>query len=124
MKILVETTGNFQLVHSELHELVRATGFSVIHSSQWANGRVGIGQLLVKAQLNDEASDEEWLETVRESRDKDGKLNLELAVASFIDRYPADAESANKPEPAPKPQSNEQIRHNAPAKPKAAPAKP
>jgi len=119
MKILVETTGDFQLVHSELHELVRAQGYSVIEKSQWANARVGIGQLLVKAQLNDEATDEEWLETVRET---DG--DMELAVASFTDRFPADAESAKRPEPASKLQSNEQIRHNAAPKPKASPAKP
>lgn len=115
MKLLVETTGDFQLVHSELHEQVRAQGFSVIHSSQWANSRVSIGQLLTKAQLNDEATDAEWLETLQES-----DYDVELALASFVDRFPADRASATKAEPPPKPQTSEQLKHNAP---KPAPAK-
>lgn len=107
MKILVSTTGSFQLVHSEQHELVRAHGDTVIEKSQWAQGRVSIGQLLVSAQLNDEASDAEWLKTLAES---DG--DRDLALASFLDRYPADAESARRPEPPPLPQTSAQVTHN------------
>lgn len=107
MKILVSTTGAFQLVHSEQHELVRAHGDTVIEKSQWAQEKVSIGQLLVSAQLNDEASDAEWLKTLEES---DGDRNL--ALASFLDRFPVDAESARRTEPAPKPQTTAQVQHN------------
>lgn len=111
MKVLVETTGNFQLVHSELHELVRARGLTVIEKSQWAHGRIAVGQLLTKGEANDEATDAEWLETLDEV---DG--DEQLALASFLDRFPVDAESARKPEPAPKPPQPAQVQHNAPAK--------
>lgn len=107
MKLLIETTGNFGLLHAEQDEFVRPVGFTVVLASQWANERVSLGQLLTKAALNDEATDEEWRETVRES---DG--DLELAVASFVDRFPADAASARTPEPAPSIPSTTQSRHN------------
>lgn len=110
MKVLVETTGNFQLVHSELHELVRARGLTLIEKSQWAHGRIGIGQLLTRGEVNDEATDAEWLETLDEA---DG--DQDLALASFLDRYPLDVESARKPEPPPKPPQSAQVQHNAPA---------
>ncbi len=83
MKILVSTTGAFQLVHSEQHELVRAHGDTVIEKSQWAQEKVSIGQLLVSAQLNDEASDAEWLKTLEES---DGDRNLAWPASSTASR--------------------------------------
>ena len=59
MKILVETTGAFQLVHTELNEHVRSHGKTIIEKSQWAQEKVSIGQLLVVAQLSDDATDAE-----------------------------------------------------------------
>ena len=116
MKILVETTGAFQLVHTELNEHVRSHGKTIIEKSQWAQEKVSIGQLLVTLQLSDEATDAEWLDTLRDS---DG--DEALALASFEDRYPVDAASARRPEPAPLPPTTAQVPHNrrgAPHKPK------
>ena len=107
MKILVETTGAFQLVHTELNEHVRSQGKTVIEKSQWAQEKVSIGQLLVTLQLSDEATDAEWLETLRES---DG--DKALALASFADRFPVDAHSAVRPEPEPDAPTTAQVPHN------------
>ncbi len=107
MKILVETTGAFQLLHPELHEHVRRHGKTLIEKSQWAHEKTSIGQLRVVAQLNDEASDAEWLDTVKDS---DG--DEELALASFQDRFPVDAESAQRPEPEPDAPTTAQVPHN------------
>lgn len=95
MRLVVETTGDFQVLHAEQRELARAQGYSVVEKAQFWHERISIGQVIVKGQVNDEATDAEWLETVRES---DG--NLDLALASFLDRYPVDEASAKKPEPA------------------------
>lgn len=111
MKLLVYTTGSFQLMNSAQEELVRAEGLTVVHKSQFWAEHIASGQVLVEAQVNDEASDAEWLETLRES---DGKQ--ELALASFLDRFPVTAASARAPEPPPKPPTTKQVEHNAPTK--------
>lgn len=97
MKLLVETTGAFQVLNPDTYERIRHEGLTVVTKSQFIHERASIGQLRVKGQVNDEASDDEWLETLRES---DG--DEELALASFLDRYPADAgRPAEKQIPAP-----------------------
>lgn len=111
MKLVVETTGDFQLVHPEQQELARASGYSVVEKAQFWGGWQAAGQLIIKGQVNDEATDAEWLETVREST-VDGVPDLELALASFLERFPVDAESARKPEPAPVIPSTTQTTHN------------
>lgn len=108
MRLLVQTTGNFQLLHAEQEELVRYEGLTVIEKTQWAGSHVGTGQLLIEGQVNDEATDAEWLETVREC---DG--DQDLAKASFLERFPVDEASARKPEPpASTKSSTQQQRHN------------
>ncbi|MFC7661710.1 hypothetical protein ACFQWF_01745 [Methylorubrum suomiense] len=90
---------------------MRARGLTLIEKSQWAHGRISIGQILTKGEVNDEATDAEWLETL-DAVDGDEAL----ALASFLDRFPLDAESARKPEPPAKPPQSAQVQHNASAK--------
>ncbi|PZP71773.1 hypothetical protein [Methylorubrum populi] len=120
MKILVSTTGSFQLMNSAQEELVRADGLTVVQKSLFWGEHIAEGRVTIEGQVNDEASDAEWLETLRES---DG--NQDLALASFLDRYPVTAASARAPEPPPKPASTKQVEHNAPKKGRqASPAAP
>lgn len=109
MKILVSTTGAFQLMNSAQHELVRAKGITVVHKSLYWSEYIALGTVRVHGQVNDEATDAEWRETLRAS---DG--DQVLALASFLDRYPVDEASARRPEPAPIPPSTKQVEHNAP----------
>ncbi|WP_164264027.1 hypothetical protein, partial [Stenotrophomonas maltophilia] len=73
-------------------ELVRADGITVVEKSLHWSEFISLGKVEVHAQVNDEATDAEWLETLAAS---DG--DEELALASFLDRYPVDAESARRP---------------------------
>jgi len=107
MKILVSTTGSFQLMNSAQEELVRSEGITVVGKSQFWGEHISEGRVEVHGQVNDEASDAEWLETVRES---DG--DQELALASFIERFPVTVESARRPEPAPVAPHTRQVDHN------------
>lgn len=107
MKILASTTGSFQLMNSAQEELIRSTGLTVVHKSRYWSEFISLGQVEVHGQVNDEASDAEWLETLRGA---DG--DEELALASFLDRYPVTAESARAQEPSPLPHSTKQVQHN------------
>jgi len=111
MKILVSTNGPFQLMNSAREELVRADGITVVEKSLHWSEFISLGKVEGHAQVNDEATDAEWLETLAAS---DG--DEELALASFLDRYPVDAESARRPESKPVPPSTKQVEHNAPKK--------
>jgi len=107
MKILVETAGSFQILYAEQNELVRHYGITVVQKSQTMTEHMAMGQVLLRGQVNDEATDEEWLETLAGS---DG--DEELALASFLERFPVDAESARKAEPAKVAPSTTQMDHN------------
>lgn len=109
MKILVSTTGSFQLMNSAQEELVRSEGLTVVTKSRYWSEYISLGSVEVHGQVNDEATDAEWLETLRES---DG--NQDLALASFLDRYPVDTASARRPEPPPIAPTSKQVEHNAP----------
>ena len=93
MKLLVETTGTFQLVDEKTGHLIRHHGKSVVPPSPFINERTGTGQLTVVAKVNDEATDAEWLKYAKESNGDD-----ELAVESFVSAFPIE-----KPAPAPAP---------------------
>lgn len=108
MKILVETSGPFQLMNSAQEELIRSEGLTVVHKSQFWGEHLSEGRVLIRAQVNDEATDAEWLDTLRES---DG--DEELALASFLDRFPVTAASARAPEPKPVVHHTRQVEHNA-----------
>ena len=107
MKLLVSTTGSFQLMNSAQEELVRPDGLTVVQKSMFWSEFISLGSVEVHGQVNDEATDAEWLETLRES---DGEQDL--ALASFLDRFPVDAQSAQRPEPKPVPPSTRQVEHN------------
>lgn len=91
-KILVETTGDFQFLDLTSGELVRHEGYTVVDQGGMVPERIANGDLRIVAEVSDEATDAEWLDTVKQS---DG--DLDLAVASFKSEYPADGVRAEKP---------------------------
>jgi hypothetical protein len=108
--LLVETTGNFQLRDFSTSKILRHEGATVVRNSTFIGERINAGQIRIIAQLNDEATDDEWLAYLRDSEDED------LARAAFVDAFkieqplvkvvevvPQPAAPAAPPEPAPAP---------------------
>jgi len=85
MKLLLETTGGFQLQDDTSRVLIRAVGLTVADKTSFVEWRAACGQIRIKAQLGDLATDEEWLAYLKAS---DGDETL--AVASFLSAYPLD----------------------------------
>jgi hypothetical protein len=94
MKNILETTGSFQIVDADTGTLVRFEGYTVAPPSNFSQSRIALGQLSVKGQVNDDATDEEWLKYVAES---DG--NLDLALEAFVSAYPVDGVGAPEQDP-------------------------
>ncbi len=91
MKLVVETNGAYQLADVEVpNGVIRHEGYTVVDPTGFVNRVTGFGQLSVKGQVNDEATDEEWLTYVSES-----KGDLQLALEAFQSAYPL--EVAEKP---------------------------
>lgn len=84
MKALVETTADFQLLMDD-GTLIRHEGYTLITKSEFVHARAAIGQVRTVAEVNDEATDDEWQKYVAESGD-----DLELAVSSFVSSFPVE----------------------------------
>lgn len=82
MKLLVETTGAFQLQGDHHGEHIPWNRPAVVYQSNFVTARVSTGAVSVLGQVNDQASDAEFANYLKES---DG--DMELAVASFLDTF-------------------------------------
>lgn len=95
-KKLVETTGDFLLVDYQQGSLVinndRPT---VVEDTTFVSARAAANQIKVLANLDDEATDEEFAKYWRES-DKDPRLAIDAYLSSFGDQVSKETE-----EPAP-----------------------
>lgn len=119
-KILIETTGQFELVDFSQAGLVVQANRPTVSSddSSFISSRASIGQVKTLATLSDEATDEEfekyWTESKSEVKHKEGasedevaqaeaeakQKQKELAVAAFVDAYfsvPKEPEAVRKP---------------------------
>ena len=94
MKSLVETTGEFQLLLGD-GRLIRSQGYTVVERSEFVHARTVLGQVRTVGEVNDDATDEEWLKFVSES---DG--DLELALASFVSSFPTTGSKGAAPRKA------------------------
>jgi hypothetical protein len=94
MRLLVETAGAFQLNDSQTRTLIRATGHTVVVQSPFVEQRCALGQLYVAAQVNDDATQEEWLAFVKECEG-----DTTLAIESFKSKFPLTAPSSEPAEP-------------------------
>lgn len=97
MKILVATTGNFQLLDPEAGQLIRHEGYTLVSTSNFVKLHQTLEHIELIGQTNDDATDEEWLKYVAES---DG--DLELATPAFLSSFEYKA-PVKEGEPAPEP---------------------
>ncbi len=103
MKYLVETTGDFMLIDPDGTQ-IRHDGYSVVKHSPFIQERVVAGQIRTVAEVNDEATDTDWLDYVKDS---DG--DLDLALASFVSTYPTEGKK-KKEEPVEAPSESSQTK--------------
>lgn len=88
MKLIAETTGPFQLYAYSPEQFVQAHRPSVVRSTAFINQHMAAKRCLVLAQVNDEATDEEFARYLAEAQgDKD------LAIQSFVSAFPVDAKA-------------------------------
>lgn len=92
MKLIVETTGNFQ-VYASSDNHARYDRPSVVKAGGLMEQRIGNGQLKVLAQVNDDATDEGLVDALKSAKGDD-----DLAVQSFASEFPLEG----TPKPAPK----------------------
>lgn len=80
MKYIVETMGDFQLLDPSVPggQLLPAHRPAVLEKTGFIGQRISLGQVRILAEVNDEATDAEFEQYLRES---DG--DRELALASF-----------------------------------------
>lgn len=91
MKVLAATKGDFQLVDfNNGGQVLQAHRPSVIVSTDFIQGRIGLNQVSILGEVNDEATDEEFVATLAEYEGDEEK-----AVEAFLAGYlPAGAEAA------------------------------
>lgn len=78
-KILVETTGSFQLINGRTGDRIRFDRPTVVVSDGFTDGQLSHGTIkILIPELADEVTDEDWVEWLKAS---DG--DIELAVSSF-----------------------------------------
>ena len=111
MKLLVETTGQFQLICNDQRQLIRFKGCTLVVNSAFVESRCIAGQLRLIAQVSDEATDGEWRQF-----EKECEGDQELAVAAFVSKFPLEK---TKPEPVlgPEPEPEPISEPKAPFKP-------
>lgn len=90
MKLLVETTGAFQLLTGR--ELIPSHRPSVVEPSQFLDQRIGQDQVKVLGKLTDEASDATFLDCYEES-----KQDRELAIDAYLSEFGEGADARNEP---------------------------
>jgi len=98
LKILVETTGEFQLVDPFTLELMPFDRPAVVTSTSFVETRAAKGEVVVLSQLTEEATDEEFAAYWREASD--------IAVESFKSKYAPEAVT-KKVEKAEEPKAEE-----------------
>lgn len=86
MKILVETTGEFQLVDPETLELMPFNRPAVVTSTTFVESRAAKGEVIVLFPVTDEATDEEFATYWNEASD--------IAVESFKSAFGPDVKPA------------------------------
>lgn len=90
MKLIVETTGDFQIYGSPAN-FARHDRPSVVHSGGLMEQRIGVGQLRILGQVSDDATDEALVEAL-----EGAKGDTDLAVQSFISEFPLEAPAAKE----------------------------
>jgi hypothetical protein len=91
LKILVETTGEFQLVDPYTMELLPSDRPAVVTSTSFVETRCAKGEVTVLSQLKDDATDEEFVEYWKEGSD--------IAVESFKSKFAPEAVTKKAEEP-------------------------
>lgn len=82
MKVLVETTSNIMLLDPNTGDAIDDQVPTLTVWTAFLEARAGLGQLRVLHRgFREEASNEEWLDCLKESGD------LPLAIASFISEF-------------------------------------
>jgi hypothetical protein len=103
--LLVETDGAFQLIDQDRRNpTIRHEGYTVVHRTDFVAYRISLSQLRIIAELNDDATDQEWLKYYADS-----DFDLELARDAFLSTY---GKKASAPPPV------------APLKPMGTPIRP
>lgn len=88
-KLLVETTGEFELVDfNEGGAIVAHNRPSVVNHSTFISSRTAVGQIRVLDNLTDEATDAEF-----EKYFKDSEGDVELALSAFKSAYSSSNET-------------------------------
>lgn len=87
MKLIVNTAGPFMLEAQGDEQTAHHNRPSVVTQSAFISQRIGMSQLIVLGQVNDEATDAELATYLAESKEE------ELAIASFLEAFPVDKEA-------------------------------
>lgn len=95
MKLVVKTTGQFQVYSVAPEQFVKAGRPTVVRPSAFIQSNIGAGRLVVLGQVTDAATDLELQAMIKEN-------GADLAVASFLSMHAIDPD-APQPEPEPQP---------------------
>ena len=97
MKLLVRTTGDFQLISEDTGDLIRSHEASVVRPSKWLEEQVAAKRIEILEEVGDKASNAEWDDTLKQS---DG--DFDLAQKSFASEFPSKKdEDENAVQPLP-----------------------
>lgn len=95
MKLIVETKDNLQVYFPGPDNHARHDRLSVVVNSQVMQMKQAQGELIVRGQVNDDATDEKFVEHLAACEG-----DAELALASFVEEYPVEVQEPKaKPEP-------------------------
>jgi hypothetical protein len=83
MKLLVKTTGEFMLFDPTNGSWVQPDRPTVVPPSGFINSRAALGHVALLGQVNDDATDEAFLDTWNQA-----EKNEALAVDSFLSEFP------------------------------------
>lgn len=109
MKMLVETSGQFQLQDMNVNPLISAHRPTVVENTNFVQHRVALDQIKILGKLKDEATNEDFMGYMKDSED------VALAVASFMSKFGLEelpAEPVN-PDPDDFPPSSEEVEPEA-----------
>lgn len=81
MKMLVETSGQFQLQDMNVNPLISAHRPTVVENTNFVQHRVALDQIKILGKLKDEATNEDFMGYMKDSED------VALAVASFMSAF-------------------------------------
>lgn len=92
MKLIVETKGASQVFATGTDNHARHDRPSVVNKTHLMMTKVGSGELIVLGQVNDDATDAEFVNSLASA-----KGDRDLAVQSFMSEYPAEEAAAERP---------------------------